>query len=333
MTLIRFLPVLTAAACSFPWIAYAEGDSIASLVVENDSFGPNDSHYTHGMLASYLYERDKEPEWSKLLRRYHVLDLTQESGKRVSSRIELALGQSIFTPVDITAPVPDPADRPYAGWLYLSGGSIVTRDTVQERLAISLGMVGPSAHAEEVQTNWHHLIGARAPRGWDYQLHDEPTVQAYYEKMWRYDIVGAQGAKVRSQWLVHMGGALGNVFDYLNTGATFRYGTGISDEDYGVPRINPSLPGSGYFQRGLNGIYGFAGFDVRFVARNIFLDGNTFRDSPSVDKRNVVGDLQLGVVGVYGRARLAVTHIWRSKEYHGQKGSDTFDAISVSVAF
>lgn len=56
--------------------------------------------------------------------------------------------------------------------------------------------------------------------------------------------------------------------------------------DYGPPRIQPSLPGSGFFvpPQDRFGWYLFAGVEGRAVARNIFLDGNTFRDSRSVDK-------------------------------------------------
>jgi hypothetical protein len=77
----------------------------------------------------------------------------------------------------------------------------------------------------------------------------------------------------------------------------------------------------------------FAGVEGRAVARDIFLDGNTFRDSPSVDKENFVGDFEIGIAATYGSMRASFTQIYRTKEFKGQKGNDRFGAISLSWRF
>ena len=83
---------------------------------------------------------------------------------------------------------------------------------------------------------------------------------------------------------------------------TIRIGDDLPN-NYGPPRIRPSLPGSDFFvNRDKLGWYLFAGFECRLVGRNIFLDGNTFSDSHSMDKRYLVGDFQTGVALTYGRA-------------------------------
>ena len=62
---------------------------------------------------------------------------------------------------------------------------------------------------------------------------------------------------------------------YLEVGATLRIGNDLPN-DYGAPRIRPSLPGSNFFlPRDNFGWYLFAGAGGRAVAYNIFLDGNT----------------------------------------------------------
>ena len=77
--------------------------------------------------------------------------------------------------------------------------------------------------------------------------------------------------------------------------------------------------------------YLFAGVDGRAVARNIFLDGNTFRDSHSVDKEIFVGDIQMGIVLTKGDVRLGYTHVFRSREFKTQKESyQQFGAVSLS---
>lgn len=131
----------------------------------------------------------------------------------------------------------------------------------------------------------------------------------------------------------HAGGALDNVFTYANAGLMLRFGRRLP-LDYGPPRIQPNLPGSGFFvpQDGF-GWYLFAGMEGRAVARNIFLDGNTFRDSRSVDKELLVGDLQCGIALTWRNVRLSYTHVLRTREFETQDEADEFGAFSLSVRF
>ena len=99
-------------------------------------------------------------------------------------------------------------------------------------------------------------------------------------------------------------------------------------------RIAPSLPGSDYFEpiSGL-GAYVFAGVEGRAVARNLFLDGNSFERSRSVDKLNLVGDLVLGAAITFDSFRLAFTHDIRTKEYKTQPAQDQFGAVDLTFRF
>lgn len=67
--------------------------------------------------------------------------------------------------------------------------------------------------------------------------------------------------------------------------------------EYDPMRIAPSLPGSDYFEptAGL-GAYVFAGVNGRAVARNLFLDGNSFQSSRKVDKMKPGGQCRAGRV-------------------------------------
>ncbi|MBS29221.1 MAG: hypothetical protein CL566_09925 [Alphaproteobacteria bacterium] len=70
---------------------------------------------------------------------------------------------------------------------------------------------------------------------------------------------------------------------------------------------------------------------ARGVARDIFLDGNTFASSHSVDKKHFVGDAQLGFAAIYHGVRLAFTQVFRTREFGGQSQSDRFGAVSLSA--
>jgi hypothetical protein len=80
----------------------------------------------------------------------------------------------------------------------------------------------------------------------------------------------------------------------------------------------------------------FAGFDVRGVAHNLFLDGNPFRSSPSVERRGFVYDLKAGVSVRIPPARISLTHIFRSEEFTtpmGGGGTQRFQSLNFSWEF
>ena len=120
---------------------------------------------------------------------------------------------------------------------------------------------------------------------------------------------------------------------YAQAGARLRFGQGL-ERDFGTPRIRPgggdtAAPlGQGF------GWYVFGGAAGRAVGRDLFLDGSTWRNhSPSVSKRNLVGDLEAGGAVFWHNIRLSYTHDWRSEEFVGQKKMFTFGVATLSVAF
>jgi len=64
------------------------------------------------------------------------------------------------------------------------------------------------------------------------------------------------------------------------------------------------------------------------MARNIFLDGNTFRDCHSVDKKEFVTDLQLGVAWHFKDMRISFVQMFRSREFEGQPDPTQHGAIN-----
>lgn len=305
-----------------------EDRGIYSLVIENDLFYSTDRRYTSGVRFSYMTAKGDEPQWLRDATAY-VPMLNWHS----DIRVEYALGQSMFTASDKLQRNPAPGDRPYAGWLYGSVGVVARTDNVLDQMLVSVGVIGPASLAHESQDVIHSVVNSPEAQGWDTQLKNEPTLQLTYQRSWQ-----SPELKLPADFAIdatpHVGAALGNVYTYANTGAMLRFGQNLPT-DFGPPRVQPSLPGSGYFERAPGGFgwYLFGGVDGRAVARNIFLDGNTFADSRSVEKRHFVGDTQFGVAVVIEGVRLAYTHVLRTREYEGQDASDQFGAFSVSLKF
>ena len=72
----------------------------------------------------------------------------------------------------------------------------------------------------------------------------------------------------------------------------------------------------------------------RYVARDLFLDGNTFRsNTPSVSKRPFVGEARIGAAVFWRNTRIAYTQVVRSEEFYGQKGTQTLGSLSASFRF
>jgi lipid A 3-O-deacylase len=253
-------------------------------------------------------------------------------------RLEFMLGQSLFTPRDLTRANPDPRDRPYVGWLY--GGVRLLQESGQrmlENLELEAGIVGRHAFGKEVQNDWHQLIQLRGAEGWRFQLRDEPGLLLAYERKWRLPMT--QFGNVGLDIVPELGASLGNVFTYADAGALVRFGRGLG-VDYGPVHLRPSPSGTAWFDgaaaRALDGFgwYLYLGAQGRAVGRNIFLDGNSFRDSRSVDKLPFVGDLVAGLSLYCADAvRLDITAMQRSAEFHGQDHQDRFGGVTLSFRF
>lgn len=305
----------------------AERDvGILGLVVENDEIHGTDRHYTSGVRLSWTTGEGGVPDWMRSLARL------LPGGDAPPIRAEYALGQSMFTPLNRFRSEPLSTDRPYAGWLYGTAAILTDGGDALDRLELTAGIVGPSALAKQTQRLVHRATGARFPKGWDHQIDDEPGIVLAYDRVWRNILPGA-AAGLDLDIAPHAGLAFGNVLTYGAIGGTIRLGRHL-DVDYGPQRVRPGSVGSGFFATGAGfGWYAFVGAEGRAVARNIFLDGNTFDDDPSVDRRPLVADLQAGLAFVFDGARIAYTHVLRTKEYDGQEKPDFFGALSLSFAF
>jgi hypothetical protein len=305
---------------------------ILSVQVENDMWGSgSDQNYTHGTRISYL-SSEETPNWLR-----KAAAFVPVFSRRGHLRTSYAVGQSIFTPDDISGRDLIEDDRPYAGWLYGAIGLISDhrvrdgnlRSGRLDSLELNLGVVGPSSLVDDTQSFVHKIVDSPQPEGWRHQLHDEFGIMLVYDRQWQAQYVSeVYGLGV--DLTPNVGGTLGNVMTSLSCGVTMRVGRDLPG-DYGPPSIRPSLPGSGFFNPTRDfGWYLFAGLGGRYVLHSIFLDGNTFKSSHSVDREPWVGDIQAGLVLTWRDVRLSFTNIFRSDEFSEQKSSTEFGSISLS---
>ncbi len=325
---------------ALPERAAAENGRI-TIIEENDGLLPSgtDRHYTQGALLTYLSPKlAVDDATAGLYAALSNLPIMQP-GVDVQRRFDVVFGQSIFTPTKYHQAVPDPTDRPFAGWLY-TGGSLLqeTHGNMLENFEVLAGVVGPDSLARQAQELVHSLAGFHQPdldKAWSHQLKNEPGVMITYDRRWK--IWQSSFFGMQTDVIPEAGLTVGNVMTYADAGVQFRIGQNLG-VDYGVPRVRPSLSGTSWFDASrLNGPWGwylFAGVQGRAVARNIFLDGNTFTDSPSVKKNILVGDFTAGASVFYSDwAKLDLTFTQRTKEFTTQQSMDRFGGASLSVSF
>lgn len=329
----RFL--FTALAACVCLSAPARADGTFSVQAENDRIANTDRHYTHGTRFDWVSDKTTDgPDWVR-----EGLQTLYPLAEVRAGRIGFALGQSIFTPEDTAAKGPIENDRPYAAWLYV-GASVHAETTrrfdghrvdVLDSVEFDLGVIGPQALGRQVQNGFHDLIRVDRAEGWDNQLKNEPAAVMFFSRTWRPAAWDARGFE--ADILPQVGASLGNVYTHADAGATLRFGRGL-DVDYGPPHIRPSSSGIAAVDPVREfSWYAFAGASGRAVARNIFLDGNTFVDSPSVEKNPFVADFQIGVAGIYRGVRITLSEIFRTPEFKEQRGSDRFGSLTLSARF
>jgi hypothetical protein len=302
--------------------AFAETPAarLASITWENDFFAGYDRHYTNGVQAAFLVGRDSLPT---VLRELPPVSWSRDPD------VVFAVGQRIYTPTDTLAAVPDPLDRPYAGWLYAMLDVQTASGTVVDHLTTSIGMVGPAAGARHTQNAAHRLFGKDVAHGWSSQIGNEPTFMLGFERAWR-DVASGRLGENRFDLALRAGGAVGNALTYASAGAVVRYGRNLPS-DLPVTHISLGPPRDGYRGASDFGWYAWAGVDARAVGRNIFLDGTG--EDPGVDRRPFGYDLQAGFALAWPEARIGFTLVERSREFDGQQGPDRFGQLALSFAY
>jgi|GEM_PF-8405 len=298
--------------------------------LENDSLGSGrDSDYTNGTRITYFNTQAKVPEVIHgIAGKIPSVEINQ------TTSVFYSLGQNLYTPSDITIREAVPDERPWAAWMYVSAGLSTATGNHVDEIELTGGVIGPAAAGEPVQRVVHEILGVSTPKGWGNQLHNEPGLMLSWNRRWPEAVEGHLGP-LYGAIEPNAGVTVGNVYTYANIGTTFivgPYDKGIQDTP---PRVRPAMPGTGFFNTPDDEFswYLFAGFEGRAIARNIFLDGNTFKDSPSIDKEYFVGDVTSGLALTWDDYRLSYYMTYRTPEYDGQDENTLFGGVSIGYRY
>jgi hypothetical protein len=305
--------------------------------IDNDLFGRQDQGYSNGvqltLVSPNLVDYTDDPCLPRLARwmNRRLNALTPEGFEQ--QNMVATFNHAIFTPTDYTRRDLIEEDRPYAAALLFGLGYNARNGDHLRTTQLQFGIVGPSALGEQVQNEVHRILGDPPFEGWDNQLHDEPVVRLVHERMRRFSPdSGVWGWDA----ITHYGGSLGNLATYANAGAEVRFGRNLPD-DFGSTPLRPAgentAPTRNRSTAGPFGMHFFLTFDARWVLHDITLDGNTFSNGHSVDKKPFVADAGYGLAFTKGRWKFALARYHRTREFEGQVEPPVFGSFTISRAF
>ncbi len=299
----------------------------ASARWENDLFGGTDRFYTNGVSLGLSHTG---PSWID-----PAADLLPWSQGRRTVSYDIA--QAMFTPSDTSLNPPDPNDRPYAGILALGLALHMDRADSYHGLKFITGVVGPSSQADDTQRAVHDIVACQEAKGWDSQLHDEIILNLFYEYRHKFRLLG-EGQGWSLEAIPFAGAWLGNMLTQGDVGAIMRWGFNVPDDsgptlvrgmDHMPPprwsEGGPSMSGWGF------SVYG--GVIGNLVLRDITLDGNTFKDSPHVDKNFFVPAAGIGLSVGNRRFLLSFMYAFWGEEFEHQPEPSRFGTVACSLFF
>jgi len=293
------------------------------LQTENDADIRDDGDYTYGGSIGVLFFREDINNTN--------LYIPFTNYKNSDNYISFNIAHQMYTPQDFESSELIVDDRPYAGYIYLQTSLHQSLNNTLKSLTLQIGMVGPSAEMEEIQKIIHSLIGSPEPQGWQYQLKDEFIFQLNYAQKKYYDLNSAS-------IIPEFGIELGNASTKVYTSTLFRWGKNVP-KDYGtyvldntnyskIPLENKKEKRTQKWSYYLN-----FGLKANLIARNIFLDGNSYKDSHSVDKNNFLLDLTYGFSFAYKRFGVDYIRRHSTKEFKSQESYYSYGSLLFSYSY
>ena len=253
-----------------------------SIRADNDAFdfwmrpwNRPDYEYTSGVHITY--DGGDAPRWARGFLGGKPPCRAQMPSCR-SGRLEI--GQDIYTrDGHITDTLQKRLARPSAGWLYLAQSAQSLHENRVDDLTITLGVTGEPSLAQLTQRIAHAAAPAyNRPTDWTRQISFEPGVIVRYEHRRRAALsAGSFGLEISPR----VGASVGNVLTAADAGFQLRTG-------WRLP--HPWLPSGERASVTL-----LVGATGQAIGRNLFLDGNTFRDGPRVGHETFVGSGEAGI--------------------------------------
>lgn len=279
--------------CLMPRYAAAADDALWTLRIANDSFFNQDRGYTNGL---HIERSGAYSPWS------------------------FWLGQDIFTPDRNNARQPPQGQHPYGAWLYAGGEYRAKLDQyILLTTSLNLGTTGERALGKETQDIAHTVLGFDKYHGWDSQISRRWGAIFTVElegrlPVWQHR--NGMGADV----IGRIGGRGGNIYVDADLGATMRFGLNL-------PELEEH-----FFVHPESSLYISAGYDLRMVDKNVFLEGVRNSDY-SVKPERTYASYQAGIHWRHERYRVDLVLHFPEQYFKHQKYQYRYGVLSLGYWF
>jgi len=289
---------LSATLCFFAVCAQAKEKPQWQFIWSNDAFLGSDNQFTNGLLlrhhspyADSLNSLDPLLPGSLPLA---GLMLPEEYG--LVYRQSWTLGHNMQTPDDDSTSAIMLNDLPFLG---MFGGSLAL--TAQDNYHLSafqvmVGAVGPVALGERLQRNAHKLVNADDPNGWGNQLDNEPLLNIYLMRKFKFYNNGWMDATI------DVDTGLGNFFTFGQSALELRFGDRPGGFAHQALPLGHSIdhdprlpePGQSYFYGTL--IARGSGFLWAMPREgNLLRSDNEWTENNTIDARSFLGQIDIGL--------------------------------------
>ncbi|WP_370980077.1 lipid A deacylase LpxR family protein [Agaribacterium sp. ZY112] len=300
-----------------------EGKRWYAFTFENDLFAFSDDGFTNGVAYAWGYgsydklEEQPAPKWIKGFN--SKLGLYGKHADKFA--VGYGLAQGMYTPDNIETSELVEDDRPYAGTLLWNTRSRAYDNKIANSRGLTLGIIGPAAMAEQAQKFIHDITNGTEPMGWDHQIQNEAVFRLDAEHTRRLYASHSDFFDVSSYSI----GGLGNLRSDIGTGLIFRLGDSLA-ETYAYVDPDPARSintSAARFGSEFQWQFQFA-MHALYVFNDITIDGNTFKDSHSVDLINEQAIASIGLSATW--------HDW-SATFAMMRGTDTFEGQLTDTQF
>jgi lipid A 3-O-deacylase len=264
---ILLLALAPSAQAGFNW---------TSVTFDNDLFIGDDSGYTNGLFLS-IYETESEnntmPEHD-----FWVTPLmwSMPQDEKMFTVNSYSIGQTMATPSNLSIENPPRDELPYSALLAVTNSYLIITPEYSDCISTTVGIIGPAAFGEETQKFVHKITGSKEPKGWDTQLKNELVFQFSRARVWRSWVSSSGNIDI----LTGIELSLGTIQSGVKGSVYIRYGRNLLSS-YATTLLNSTRTSSPLSVEG--GWNFYAGLQAGYTFNLIFTDGNTFRDSRSVD--------------------------------------------------
>ncbi len=316
-----------------PWITYAAAGALAGytnpiaqpgdpgytaapehhlrVMFENDSFINEDNGYTHGSRIDYA------------------------QGGRDGLCYGLSLTQNIYTP-DHKTQGNVAGEHPYAGYLAV-GGVIMRRGEYAGFAAeLQLGTTGKTSLAENAQHAVHAIGDMEQWPGWSDQVPAEPTMQLTLRQDWRLPCLERRFSnRYETDGTLFTREQVGTVAIGGAAGLTLRFGENLPDSmqvngneagHFGVGLLEKKD-----YRRDVLSWFVYVQGQVRFVGRDMFIDGGVFHhfDQPC-SRKPWIAEVQVGAAASYQGIDYYLGLVCSSRTYRHESTAPMYGTCGVT---